>query len=245
MKKLIELKDVTFGYYSQPVLEKIDLSIFERDCLLILGPNGGGKTTLLKLIMGIDQPWRGSVLYGEGVSGRIGYVPQSSEFNRNFPITVLEMVSTGCISGSNFLKPSKKENRAKAEEAIRRMDLFSVQHNNINDLSGGQLQRMLIARALVSDPALLLLDEPTTSIDMASRINLLDFIRDLNEITSIVVVTHDPTPFAQVYRHIACVNRNLFYHDRGKLSVQSLEQVYGCPVELLGHGIPHVFLHDH
>jgi len=177
MNKLIELKGVTFGYDARPILEAVDLTIHERDCLLILGPNGGGKTTLLKLVMGIVQPWRGTVLYHESVRDRLGYVPQFSGFNTNFPITVLEMVSTGCISGANYLKPSKKENMARAEEAIRRMDLFGERDKNITDLSGGQLQRMLIARALVSDPAVLLLDEPTTSIDLASRINLLDFIR--------------------------------------------------------------------
>jgi zinc transport system ATP-binding protein len=120
-----------------------------------------------------------------------------------------------------------------------------VIHENINNLSGGQLQRLLIARALVSEPAVLFLDEPTTSIDLVCQINLLDFILELNHKTAIVIVTHDPTPFAQVYHHIACVNRALYYHDRGKLDAHSLEQVYGCPVELLGHGIPHIFLHDH
>jgi zinc transport system ATP-binding protein len=245
MNKLIEINKLSFGYAEKPILENVNLDIFERDYLLILGPNGGGKTTMIKLIMGILTPWSGSIRFDNRIDGKLGYVPQFSEFNRNFPITVLDMVSTGLISSTNYLKRSKKETRHKCEAIISRLDLSDVIHENINNLSGGQLQRLLIARALVSEPAVLFLDEPTTSIDLVSQINLLDFIRELNHTTAIVIVTHDPTPFAQVYHHIACVNRALYYHDRGKLDAHSLEQVYGCPVELLGHGIPHIFLHDH
>jgi zinc transport system ATP-binding protein len=246
MKKLIEIKNLTFGYFDTPILEDVNLDIFDRDHLLILGPNGGGKTTLLKLVMGILRPWNGSIIYENGIKGKLGYVPQFSEFNRNFPITVLETVLTSFVNAENYLlRPSNKEHVRKAEELIHRLDLAEARHKNINDLSGGQLQRLLIARALVSDPAVLFLDEPTTSIDLPSRVNLFDFIRELNQTTAVVIVTHDPTPFAQLYQHVACVNRNLYYHDRGKLDAHALEQVYGCPVELLGHGIPHVFLHDH
>ncbi len=246
MEKLIQIKDLTFGYSVTPILEKVNLDVFSGDYLLILGPNGGGKTTLLKLVMGILQPWGGSIVYGSGIKKKLGYVPQFSDFNRNFPITVLETVLTGLVCSGNYLLRSfARENILKAEETIRRLDLADVSRRNINDLSGGQLQRLLIARALVSDPAVLFLDEPTTSIDLASRVNLIDFICELNRTTAVVIVTHDPTPFAQVYQHVACVNRDLYYHDRGKLDAHSLEKVYGCPVELLGHGIPHVFLHNH
>jgi zinc transport system ATP-binding protein len=245
MKTLLEVKNVTFGYAREPILENVNLSIYEEDYVLILGPNGGGKTTLLKLIMGILDPWSGAIECDEEIRNRLGYVPQTSDFNRNFPITVLDMVMTGCITAKNYLRRFRREDPTKAEDIIRRLDLWDVRSRNINDLSGGQLQRLLIARALVSEPAVLFLDEPTTSIDLASQVNLLDFIQELNRTTAIVIVTHDPTPFAQAYNHVACVNRSLYYHDRGKLDAHSLEQVYGCPVELLGHGIPHIFLHDH
>lgn len=246
MKKLVEVKNVTFGYGPEPILEDVNLSIYAGDYILILGPNGGGKTTLLKLIMGILVPRRGAIEYDESIRNRLGYVPQFSDFNRNFPITVLDMVMTGRITAKNYLPwRFRKEDREEAQDIIRRLDLWDVRSRNINDLSGGQLQRLLIARALVGRPAVLFLDEPTTSIDLASKINLLDFIQELHRTTAIVIVTHDPTPFAQAYNHVACVNRSLYYHDRGKLDAHSLEQVYGCPVELLGHGIPHIFLHDH
>ncbi len=245
MRKIIEVQNLTFGYASQPVLLDVNLDIYERDNLLIIGPNGGGKSTLLKLIMGILHPWSGNIQCHNGNRNRLGYVPQYAEFNRNFPITVLDMVMTGFIYSGNFFKPRQREHLLKAEAVIERLALAGVRHHNINDLSGGQRQRLLIARALVSEPVVLFLDEPTTSIDAVSQLNLLEFIGELNQTTAIVVITHDPTPFVKSYRHVACVNRTLFYHDRGNLDVNSLEQVYGCPVELLGHGIPHVVLHDH
>lgn len=245
MKKLVEIRDLTFGYAERPILEHIHMDIYERDYVLVLGPNGGGKTTLLKLMMGILQPWKGSIRIAADADGCLGYVPQFSDFNKDFPITVFDTLMTGSVNAENYLRRYDRKCREKAEMVLARLDLEEVGQASVHDLSGGQLQRLLIARALVSEPAVLFLDEPMTSIDLASRVNLFDFLKDLNETTAIIVVTHDPTPFAQIYNHVACVNRNLFYHDRGKLDAHSLEQVYGCPVELLGHGIPHTFLHDH
>ena len=116
---------------------------------------------------------------------------------------------------------------------------------NITDLSGGQLQRVLIARALVSEPLSLFLDEPTTAMDATSQTDLLDLLTGLQTQMSIVVVTHDPTPYTRSFRHIACLNRNLYSHERGELDSKTLEKVYGCPVEILGHGIPHTLLASH
>ncbi|HPL62908.1 MAG TPA: ABC transporter ATP-binding protein [Syntrophales bacterium] len=244
-KKLIEVQNVTFGYNSKAVLENVSLDICEGDYILLLGPNGGGKTTLVKLIMGIYTPWKGGIRLDHSVINRLGYVPQSAGTNRNFPITVFDMVLTGLIGPESFLKRYSREQIKRAESVIERLELEEVRHTNIHDLSGGQMQRMLIARALVLDPVVIVLDEPTTSIDLTSQTNFLDLLRDLNRTKTIVVVTHDPTPYAHVYNHVACVNRNLYFHDRGELQAAHLEKIYGCPVELLGHGIPHVFLHHH
>jgi zinc transport system ATP-binding protein len=245
MEHLIEITDVSFGYEDIPVLENVSLDIFERDFLLLIGPNGGGKTTLLKLILGIIKPWSGSIRILGDVAGRLGYVPQFASFNRNFPISALEMVLTGCIGPQNYLKRYTKDDRKKADMVLEKVNLYDKRHENVKDLSGGQIQKVLIARALVSEPAVLLLDEPTASIDITSKTSLLDFLNKLNEKMTIVVVTHDPTPFALTYRHIACLNKNLYFHKKGELDPHILEYVYGCPVELLGHGIPHTLLKKH
>ena len=245
MKKLVEIKDLYFGFGNAPLLENVSLEIHEGDYILMMGPNGGGKTTLLKLIMGIHKPWRGLVQLHPDVKERLGYVPQFSGFNRNFPITVSEMVLTGCINSRNVLKRYTAPDREKARAIMEKLNLYEKKDANINSLSGGEVQRLLISRALVSEPVVLLLDEPTTSIDMPSKASLLDLLDDLHQEMTILVVTHDPTPFAGIYNHIACVNRSLHYHNRGELEAGHLEQVYGCPVELLGHGIPHVLLDLH
>src|SRR3974390_3103498 len=168
MRKIIEIRNLTFGYADRPILENVNIDIHDRDYLLIMGPNGGGKTTLLKLIMGILQPWHGSIQCESSIRNRLGYVPQFSAFNRNFPVTVLEMVLTGFINSGNFLRRPNRTCMEKANAIIDKLDLTDVRNRNINDLSGGQLQRLLIARALVADPVALFLDEPTTSIDLVS-----------------------------------------------------------------------------
>ncbi len=245
MERLIEIRDIAFGYGHAVVLEKVSLDIEDKDYILVIGPNGGGKTTLLKLILGILKPWSGTIALHAKIAGRIGYVPQFSRFNRSFPITVSEMVLSGCINGRNYRKPYSREDRERTAAMLEKVNLYGKRHESIIDLSGGQLQRILIARALVSEPAVLLLDEPTASIDVTSQSTLLTLLDDLNREMAIVVVTHDPTAFSLSYRHLACLNKNLYYHGRGELDAAALEKVYGCPVELLGHGVPHTLVHKH
>jgi zinc transport system ATP-binding protein len=245
MEALIEIEHVTYGYEDRPVLEDVSLAIAPQDFILVIGPNGGGKTTLLKLILGILAPWSGEIRFRNGVRERLGYVPQSSDFNRIFPISVFDMVLTGFMQPDNYLRRRTREERDKTEAILEKLALRDKRDANITDLSGGQLQRVLIARALVAEPLALFLDEPTTSMDATSQTGLLDLLTELQTRMSIVVVTHDPTPYTLSYRHIACLNRNLHFHGRGELDSATLEQVYGCPVEILGHGIPHTLLASH
>ena len=245
MEPLIAIEHVTYGYEEMAVLEDVSLTITQGDFILVIGPNGGGKTTLVKLILGIMKPWSGTIRLRGDIEGRLGYVPQFANFNRNFPVSVFDMVLMGCLNAGNYLRRYTGEDREKAGAILAKLGLYDKRGAHITDLSGGQLQRVLIARALVSDPPALFLDEPTTSMDATSQTGLLDLLAELQARMSIVVVTHDPTPYAQAYRHIACLNRELYYHERGELDSPTLERVYGCPVEILGHGIPHTLLAGH
>jgi zinc transport system ATP-binding protein len=246
---LVQVRDVTFGYGREVVLDHVSLAIQPRDFLAIIGPNGGGKTTLLRVILGLLRPWSGEVVFdlpgGRDPRGRLGYVPQFSTFDKDFPLRIADMVLMGRLGRRNLLRSWSREDRAAADEVLARLGLSKVAGAHVAEVSGGQLQRALIARALVADPAILFLDEPTASIDVESREILRELLADLNRAIPIVVVTHDVTSVAPMVNRIACINRRLFYHGGPELSTEVLEEVYGCPVELVTHGVPHRVLHDH
>jgi len=247
---VIAVRDLTFGYGREVVLDHVNLEIQPRDFLAIIGPNGGGKTTLLKVILGLLEPWSGRVEHNVpggdvGRRGRLGYVPQFSTFDKNFPLRVSDVVMMGTLGRRGFLRPSSKADRAAVDRLLERLGLAEIARAHVSEVSGGQLQRVLIARAIVSEPRILFLDEPTASIDAESRGSLLALLRELNEEIPIVVVTHDVTSIAPMVRRIACINRRLFYHGGPELSQEVLEETYGCPVELVAHGVAHRVLHDH
>jgi len=244
---LIEARGVTFGYGREAVLQDVDLTVHRDDFLAILGPNGGGKTTLVKILLGLLSPWSGTVRrHASSRGGAVGYVPQFAEFDRRFPLRVRDLVLLGRLGLRGPFRRYAGEDRAAAGRQIEAFGLSAVADRPIDGLSGGQLQRALIARALVSEPEVLFLDEPLASIDAETREVLLETLRTLGERIPIVVVTHDLTPFAGTVRQIACVNQRLYYHPSGELDARMLEEVYGCPVELVAHGIPHrVLAHHH
>ncbi len=248
-EKLIAVRGLTFGYGQEVVLDHVDLTIGARDFLAIIGPNGGGKTTLLKVILGLVRPWSGEVVFrlpsGSDPRGRLGYVPQFSTFDKDFPLRVGDMVLMGRLGRGSVLRPYSRADRAAADEALERLGLRPLARAHVAEISGGQLQRALIARALVSAPDVLFLDEPTASIDAGSRGTLRELLAELNQIIPVVVVTHDVTSFAPMVSRIACINRRLFYHGGPELSQEVMEEVYGCPVELVAHGVPHRVLDDH
>ncbi len=251
---LLALRDVSFAYDQEPILDHVTLEVGRRDFLAIIGPNGGGKTTLLKVLLGLVPPSAGRVERhlggGEEGTGRpragaLGYVPQFATFDRDFPLRVREVVQMGRLGVRGPLHRYTSGDRAAVGTALARLGLAAIAEHPVGQLSGGQLQRTLIARALVGEPVALLLDEPLASVDAEYREKLVDLLRELHATMPIVVVTHDLTPFAGVVRQIACMNRHLHYHPEGRLTPEMLEEVYGCPVELITHGVPHRVLGHH
>lgn len=241
---LLRASNVTFGYEREVILRDACIEIRPGDFLAVIGPNGGGKTTLLKLLLGLLKPWSGTI-ESRVPRGKIGYVPQFSHFDPHFPLRVRDVVLMGRIGARGLFRRYRREDREAAAAAIEKLGLSRHADVVIGDLSGGQLQRVLIARALAGDPQLLLMDEPLASLDPESRQFLMSEIRALTERIPVVVVTHDITPFAGVIKQIACVNRNLHYHAGGRLTPEQLEEAYGCPVELVAHGVPHRVLAPH
>ncbi|HEX7185486.1 MAG TPA: metal ABC transporter ATP-binding protein [Thermoanaerobaculia bacterium] len=248
---LISARDVTFGYNREVVVEDVSFDIYPRDFLAIIGPNGGGKTTLVKILLGLLKPWSGEVVYHlpdrkgrKGHRGALGYVPQFSTFDKSFPLRVADVVLMGRLGSRGLLRPYTRADRTEAGSALDRLGIADLAGAHINEISGGQLQRTLIARALVSEPEALFLDEPTASIDAESRGSLLGILEELNRRIPVVVITHDVTAIAPMVQRIACINRRLFYHGP-ELDQHALEEVYGCPVELVAHGVAHRVLHSH
>lgn len=247
-RPLVSVRDICFSYEAGKVLENVSLEIDQGDYLAIIGPNGGGKTTLLKIILGLLEPDSGSVTWHDRKAKRhIGYVPQFAGFERSFPLSVREVVKMGRLRGGKLFQSYNAEDLQLVSDTLDRLGLTHVADKPVGALSGGQLQRVLIARALVTDPAILFLDEPIASIDQDSRYALTEILKELNSRIPIVIVTHDITAFASDVVHIACVNTQLFFHGDGELDSESMEEAYGCPVELVAHGMPHRVLkqHDH
>jgi zinc transport system ATP-binding protein len=244
---LIEVRDLCFGYRRREhIVDHVSLSIHRGDYLAIIGPNGGGKTTLLKLMLGLLKPRSGKVIHHlPGGIQSIGYVPQFSGFDRDFPLRVSEVVRMGTLGRLGALRPYGARERRDVDTVLRTLQLQHLADNRIGELSGGQLQRVLIARAIVAEPALLFLDEPTASIDQDSRGVLSRLLQDLNRRIPVVIVTHDITALAPAVKQVACVNRSLYYHPSGELTEPMLEEVYGCPVDLIAHGVPHRVLAEH
>jgi zinc transport system ATP-binding protein len=246
---IVELFNINFAYNHIPVLEDIALRVYQADFLGIIGPNGGGKTTLLKIILGLLKPTSGKItVFGtDPCEGRrsIGYVPQAFHFHSDFPITVFEVVLMGRLREKRLTKHYTSEDRDIAQNALHQVEMLAFKEKHINNLSGGQLQRVMIARALASEPKLLILDEPLSSIDSRWQASFYVLLKQLKQSMAIMLVTHDTGALAAYVDQVACLNRRLYYHGPTKEGLQHLSDAYQCPIELIGHGIPHRILGDH
>lgn len=241
---LVDIHNLSAAYDGHTVLHDVNLAIQERDFLGIIGPNGGGKTTLVKCILGLLKPTAGRIDYALGL--RIGYLPQYTRIDRQFPITVDEVVLSGLDGRQGLCSRPTPEQRARVSEVIAQMGLQGLERRPIGALSGGQLQRALLGRAVVSDPQLIILDEPSTYIDRRFETRLYELLTQLNRDHAIVLVSHDIGTVLQQVKSIACVNETLDYHPDTGITEEWLERNFHCPIELLGHGaLPHRILGHH
>ncbi len=242
-KPIIEIEGLSAGYNGHTVLHDINLNIYERDFLGIIGPNGGGKTTLIKCILGLLQPTKGTIIKN---CSSIGYLPQYNMIDKKFPISVKEVILSGLSSQKSLLKRFSQQQHLKVNEVVDRMGLNGLEDRAIGELSGGQLQRALLGRAIISDPAMVILDEPSTYIDKQFEARLYQLLADLNHTCAIVLVSHDIGTVLQQVKSIACINETIDYHPANEVDGEWLEKNFNCPIELLGHGsLPHRILADH
>ena len=248
--EIVRLKDIRVNYDEVPALEDIDLSIFQHDFLGIIGPNGGGKSTLLKVFLGLVKPDSGSVsIFGkhpEQARSQIGYVSQHYSFDREFPASVWDVVLMGRYGRVGIFRRYNRRDRAEAEKALARVGMLEHRGKQIGRLSRGQQQRVFVARALVAEPKLLLLDEPTASIDATMQTEFYELLEELKKSLTIVMVSHDIGAVSVYVDKIACLNRQLYYHGSKEITPEILEATYKCPVQLIAHGtVPHRVLKEH
>lgn len=230
---IINIENLSFKYKANYILEDINLSVNSDDFLVIIGPNGGGKSTLLKLILGLLKVQKGKI-ENRLKKEQLGYVPQNTNLNINFPITVLEVVLLGTLGAKNRFFSYTKEQKNRAYEALKQVNMSEYANQKIKDLSGGQRQRVFIARALAQEPKVLLLDEPTASIDVKGQKQIYDLLKKLNENICIVVVSHDISVMLNYAKKVAHINKNLVYHNLDNIQ-KNIETSNGhlCEVELL------------
>ncbi|MDX9758120.1 MAG: metal ABC transporter ATP-binding protein [Bacteroidota bacterium] len=248
----IEFRDVSVRYDHLPALEHVSFGIPHGSFWGIIGPNGSGKSTLVKTALGLLRPYHGSVRtlgYDPADLGprraRLGYVPQYATLDFTFPLEVIDVVTMGLYGQIGIFRRITGAHRARAFEALERVQMQDFAQRQISMLSGGQRQRVLIARALAVNPALLILDEPTAALDHSSSEGLYEWINDLHRASgmTIVLVTHDIGVVSEYVDSVACLNRTLVAHGRpvDVLHTPTLENMYGCGAVLFGHGeVPHM-----
>lgn len=243
---VVSFERVSFTYAGVDVLRDVSFEFYEGDFVGIIGPNAGGKTTLLKLILGLLRPDSGSIrvlgVSPDEARGLVGYVPQYAHFDRSFPIRVRTAVTMGTLGRGRMGDTVASD---AVDRALEQLELHVVADRQMGSLSGGQLQRALIARALVTEPKLLLLDEPTASLDTRIGRSVYELLEELAEKITVVLVSHDIGVISRHVRTIACLNVEMHYHHSKHLTPEMIEAAYGCPVDLVAHGHPHRVLEQH
>lgn len=249
-KPIIQLTNLSASYENKTVLSQANLTVYEQDFLGIIGPNGGGKTTLIKCILGLHKPDQGNIRFfkdGKDVSEiNMGYLPQYNNIDKNFPISVYEVVLSGLSKQKSIFRRYSNKQHEQVRQIIAQIGLEGLEDRAIGQLSGGQLQRALLGRALVSNPEVVILDEPNTYIDKRFEAKLYSLLEEINKERTIILVSHDIGTVLKNVKTIACVNESVHYHPHTEVPTEWLEEHFGCPIEMLGHGtFPHRVLKCH
>jgi len=244
---VLEFEKISFSYAGEPTIESVSFAVQKGDFLGIIGPNGAGKSTLFKLALGLEKPTFGKVrLFGKDQAkfsewSRVGFVPQKVQFDPNFPASVFEVASMG-LAQSQGIMPLSAGQKKEVSNALHEVGLESQSNKRIGELSGGQMQRVFLARALVSKPDLLLLDEPTTGIDSAQQEKFCCLLERLNKAgMTIVIISHDLTFMSYIVNKVICINRKVFYcgHPKDIAKSGALPKAYGHGVHAITHGHEH------
>jgi zinc transport system ATP-binding protein len=247
MAILFEIDSLSAGYNSNLVLENVNFTVNENDFIGVIGPNGGGKTTLLKVILGLLKPATGTIRYNDSLirKNRIGYLPQMSAGDNTFPVTVADVVLSGLMIQKSVLARMSSADRERARSVMAELGLEKIRNAPLAELSGGQLQRVFLGRAVIGSPKLLLLDEPDNFVDATFENDFYTKLHDLNENMAILMVSHDVGTISSHVKSFACVNRKLHYHPSPEITNEQLSS-YDCPIQLVTHGrVPHTVLKKH
>jgi zinc transport system ATP-binding protein len=247
MAYLFEMNSLSASYGANVVLQDVDLKVYENDFVGVIGPNGGGKTTLLKVILGLVKPLKGRMVFNnELINGNsIGYLPQISTGDINYPVTVTDIILSGLMIRKGIISGMSSSDKNKAHAVIDELGLSGMSASFLSELSGGQMQRVFLGRAIIGDPKLLLLDEPGNFVDTTFENDFYEKLKDLNNRMAILMVSHDVGTISSHIKSFACVNRSLHYHPSHEITNEDL-LAYGCPIQLITHGdVPHTVLKKH
>ena len=247
MAALFEMNSLSASYGSTLVLQDVMFRVMENDFIGVIGPNGGGKTTLLRVILGLLKPVKGTLVFNPDLldSKSIGYLPQLSTGDVNYPVTVTDIVLSGLMIRKGLISRMSASDRKKASVVIDELGLSELKYATINELSGGQMQRVFLGRAIIGDPRLLLLDEPGNFVDTTFENDFYEKLKELNKRMAILMVSHDIGTISSHIKSFACVNRTLHYHPSNEITNDDL-LAYGCPIQLVTHGdVPHTVLKSH
>ena len=237
MNPIIKIEHLCASYDQKEVLQDVNLTVYQDDYLGIIGPNGGGKTTLMKIILGLKKPSAGSIKFYQPLTSTegsnepkevkeitMGYLPQYNDLDHQFPISVYEVVLSGLSKTKGLFARYTKAHHQQVLDTLERMQLVDLKDRHIGALSGGQLQRVLLARAIVSKPDVVILDEPNTYIDRRFQKQMYEMLEQINKECAIIIVSHDIAEVLNNVKHIACVNHHLHYHDTADMPREKLEE---------------------